>query len=156
MKLGYISIILVILILAGGGAGMGNWDGIYTFDEDGGKTAGGTAIFVTHELEIIETDEGFSAVLKSNGYQTSRDLHCSARVEGTKLMVFFESYGEDNVFEPYSEGDLLLTLEQKSSKNGEIFVTYWGAFKPILKKNEKPGKVYFVKSEKLKIDGYRI
>lgn len=153
MKLGYFSIILAILLFASAVSGLGTWEGIYTFDEDGGKTAGGTAIFVAHELEIIETDDGYSAVLTSNGYQTSRDLHCSAREEGTKLMVFFESYGEDNVLEPYSEGDLLLSLEHKSSKNGEIFLTYWGAFKPILKKNEKPGKVYFVKSEALKIDG---
>ena len=151
MRLRYLHI-LAIFLLAASVPGQASWAGTYTFDEDGGKTAGGTSILVTHVLEIIETDDGFAAVLKSNGYQTSRDLNCNTRNDGAKLFIFFESYGDDNVFEPYSAGDLLLTLERKSAKNGETVLTTWGAFKPVSKKNEKPGKVYFVKSEALLID----
>lgn len=153
MNLRFVLIIAVILVFAVSVFGQLSWEGSYTFDEDGGKTAGGTAIFITHELEIIATDDGFAAVLKSNGYQTSRDLRCTTKTDRAKLMIYFESYGEDNVFEPYSGGELLLTLERKSDKRGETILTYWGAFKPIAKKNEKPGKVYFAKIENILIDG---
>jgi hypothetical protein len=31
-------------------------------------------------------------------------------------MIYFQSYGEDNMFEPYNPGDLLFTLERKAGK----------------------------------------
>jgi hypothetical protein len=122
------------------------WLGSYAFDEDGGKTAGGTAIFVAHQLDISESDDGLIATLQSNGYQTSKDLLCTAKAEGGKLLIYFESYGENNIFEPYRKGDLLLTLERKTVKNKTEILTYWGKFEPIVPKNEKTGKVYFQKA----------
>lgn len=124
------------------------WLGSYSFDEDGGKNAGGTAIFVAHQIEVIESDDGLLAMIQSNGYQTSKDLICTTRIEGTRLLVYFDSYGENNVFEPYEKGDLLLTLERKTVRNKTEILTYWGKFTPIVPKNEKTGKVYFQKSIK--------
>ena len=122
------------------------WVGTYEFDEDGGKNAGGTVIFISHRLEIKETENGLMATLQSNGYQTSKDLICTAKISGDKLSIYFETYGENNVFEIYEPGDLLLTLERKTVKNKTQILTFWNKFLPIVPKNEKTGKVYFVKT----------
>ena len=124
------------------------WLGNYSFDEDGGKTAGGSAIFVSHEINIVESDDGLIATIQSNGFQTSKDLICTTKIEGDKLLVYFDGYGENNVFENYEKGDLLLTLQRKNGKSGAEILTFWGKFQPIVPKNEKTGKVYFRKSAK--------
>ena len=124
-----------------------SWTGNYVFTEDGGKNAGGTHIAITHEMDVSEGDNGLVVMLRSNGYQTSRDLVCSAKVEGGKLNIYFESYGEDNMFEPYEAGDLLLSLEKKTTKGKTELLTWWGKFTPLIPKNEKTGKPYFKKTD---------
>lgn len=131
-------------------AGQADWIGAYEFSEDGGRTAGGTAIFIQHDIQIASGDGGLIAFVKSNGYQTSKDLVCIAKVEGGRLNIYFESYGEDNVFESYKTGDLLLTLERKTEKGKTTLLTHWGKFTPVISKNEKSGKTYFTKSETYK------
>ncbi len=123
-----------------------DWKGSYVFDENGGKNAGGAVIVISHELTIFDSGEGLAARLQSNGYQTSSDLVCTVRSEGSKIMIYFQSYGEDNMFEPYSAGDLLFTLENKVEKGKPLVLTYWGKFTPAILKNAKTGKVYFEKS----------
>lgn len=122
-----------------------DWVGAYEFDEDGGKNAGGSAIFVTHELEIRQTDDGLMAFIQSNGYQTSKDLICTTKIEGNKLLIYFESYGENNSFESYETGDLLLTLEKQTVKGKTQILTHWNKFEPVVLKPEKSRKVYFRK-----------
>lgn len=143
-----LSVFAVVLFLAilANAQNAKDWVGNYTFDEDGGKNAGGTAIFISHELNIIESDDGLIATLQSNGYQTSKDLNCKAKIVGTKLQLFFESYGENNIFESYEPGDLLLTLEKRTLKGKTEILTFWGKFLPIVPKNERTGKVYFVRT----------
>ncbi|HEX6125984.1 MAG TPA: DUF5991 domain-containing protein [Pyrinomonadaceae bacterium] len=119
-----------------------DWKGSYTFDEDGGKNAGGSAIFISHELTISDGGEGLVATLESNGYQTSSNLICKAKAEGSKLLIYFQSYGENNMFEPYKEGDLLLTLESTVAKG---ILTHWGKFTASIPKNQKSGRSYFSK-----------
>ena len=121
------------------------WLGSYFFGENGGKTAGGTSILVTHEMDIVESDDGLIATIQSTGYQTSKDLICTTKTDGAKLLIYFDSYGENNVFEPYEKGDLLLTLERKTVRDKTEILTFWGKFTPIVPKNEKTGKVYFTK-----------
>ena len=124
------------------------WLGSYSFEEDGGKNAGGAAIFIAHRIDVSESDDGLIAMIQSNGYQTSRDLICTTKIEGDKLLIYFDSYGENNLFEPYEKGDLLLTLERKTVKGKTEILTYWGKFQPIVPKNEKTGKIYFYKLNK--------
>lgn len=118
-----------------------SWVGIYEFEEDGGKTAGGTAISVLHRIEIVESDDGLVAMIQSEGFQTSVDLVGKAKTEGNKLLIYFDYYGENNVFENYEPGDLLLTLERRKDE----ILTFWGKFQPVVPKNEKSGKIYFKK-----------
>lgn len=128
-----------------------DWAGLYEFGEDGGKTAGGSAIFISHEINVIESDDGLIALIKSSGFQTSRDLVGTAKVEGSKLHIYFDSYGEDNLLANFQEGGLLLTLEQKGSGNKRQLLTHWGNFQPVIEKYQKSGKSYFVKAQNLKL-----
>lgn len=137
------------LVLASVSLAQSDWAGTYSFEEDGGKNAGGTVIFIGHELVVMETDDGLRATLQSNGYQTSKDLICTAKVKGAKLEIYFENYGENNVFETYSPGDLLLTLEKRSLKGKTELLTWWGKFTPIVPEKPKTGKVFFVKAKKI-------
>lgn len=121
------------------------WVGSYEFGEDGGKTVGGTAIYISHQIDILESDDGLIAMIKSNGYQTSKDLVATTKIEGSKISFYFESYGEDNIFETYEKGDLLFSLERKTLKGKTEILTFWGKFQPVVPKNEKTGKVYFQK-----------
>lgn len=141
-----VNTIIFFLFTAGIALGQTSWTGSYEFNEDGGKNAGGTPIFIAHQMDITEGDKRFVVMLKSNGYQTSRDLVCSGKVEGGKLNIYFESYGEDNVFESYEPGDLLLTLEMKTVKGKTEILTWWDKFTPMIPKNEKTGKPYFKKT----------
>ncbi len=122
------------------------WKGSYYFGENGGKTAGGTTILISHDLNVIDGGDGLAATLDSNGYQTSSELVCTAKIEGSKLLISFLSYGESNMFESFKEGDLLLTLERKTEKGKTVILTHWGKFTPSIPKNEKSGKVYFQKT----------
>jgi len=139
--------LLLVFAFASVSLARSEWAGTYTFDEDGGKNAGGTVIFIAHELVVMETDDGLRATIQSNGYQTSKDLVCTAKTVGNKLEVYFESYGENNTFETYAAGDLLLTLEKKVAKGKSEILTWWGKFTPIIPEKPKTGKVFFVKSK---------
>ncbi|MEO5857492.1 MAG: DUF5991 domain-containing protein [Pyrinomonadaceae bacterium] len=148
MKRAVVSLALAF-VLASVSIAQSEWVGTYTFEEEGGKNAGGTVIFIGHELVVMETDDGLRATLQSNGYQTSKDLICTAKVKGAKLEIFFESYGENNMFETYAPGDLLLTLEKKAVKGKTELVTWWGKFTPIVPEKPKTGKVFFAKTTKI-------
>ena len=138
--------ILLCLIFAPPAAAQNAWLGVYEFSEDGGKNAGGTPIFIVHRLEIMTSDDGLIATLESNGYQTSKDLLCKVKVKGEKAYIYFEGFGENNVFESFQKGQLMLTLENKREGAKPSLLTHWGVFKPVVPKNEKSGKVYFTKT----------
>ena len=140
------SVLVVIFLFALTAAAQNDWRGTYVFGEDGGKTAGGTGIYIEHELKIFDGDNEIAASIESNGFQTSANLVCTAKVVGAKIMFYFQSYGEDNMFEKYKPGDLLLTLERKTVKGKPVILTYWGKFTPAIEKNEITGKVYFEKT----------
>jgi hypothetical protein len=138
---------IIFLMLAGAAAyAQSSWAGSYSFSENVGKTAGGTAIFITHEMDISEDDGSVTVTLQSNGYQTSRELVGTAKADGGRLNIYFESYGENNTFEPYEQGDLLFSLEKKTVKGKTELLTFWGKFTPIAPENKKTGKVYFKKT----------
>jgi hypothetical protein len=143
----FISSVFILLFCLAANA-QKEWLGSYVFDEDGGKNAGGSAIFISHRIDVNESDDGLIAMIQSNGYQTSKDLICTTKTEGGKLLIYFDSYGENNLFEPYEKGDLLLTLELKAVKGKTEILTFWGKFQPSVPKNEKTGKVYFQKTDK--------
>lgn len=122
-----------------------NWAGTYTFEESGGQTAGGTNIFIGHELKITQKNGKLTAHLTASGYQTSEDIYATAKTEGSKLMIYFERAGENQIRGNYNAGDLLLTLERKTVKGKPRLLTYWNAYSPGYESNQVSGKVYFRK-----------
>ncbi len=138
----FFAILSLSLLLSAAVYAQNGWNGRYEFDEDGGRTVGGTAIFISHELVI----SGDSATLKSNGYQTSKDLICRVKHIADGVEIYFESYGEDNVIEAYKKGDLLLTLKEKKSGKRRSIITNWAAFQPVTEEKPRSGKIYFKRS----------
>ncbi len=122
-----------------------NFVGKYFFSEDGGKTAGGTGIFVGHDLEI--NSDG-SATLTANGYQTSKYLICKTKINGSKMQLMFEKYSEDN-YGPtdLSGGELLFTLEYKKVKGKKVLWTTFSKYEPSIAGFKKSGGIYFKKSK---------
>ena len=139
----YIIFLLAISVLANA---QNSWIGSYEFEEYGGKTVGGSGISIVHQMDILESDDSLIVMIRSNGFQTSEDLIAKAKSEGDKLRVYFDSYGEDNMFENYKKGDLLFTLERKNvGKGSPKILTFWDKYQPAVPKNEKSGVVYFQK-----------
>lgn len=145
MKFSLRILTLTVFLLAISSAAIAQspWIGSYVFEENVGKTASGTPITAVHQIDVSEGDDGLIATITSNGYQTSADLICAAKVVGKKLEIRFLSYGENNMFEPYEEGDLLLTLENVTVKNRQILATVWGKFKPLGNYDKKSLPLHF-------------
>ncbi|MEK7723920.1 MAG: DUF5991 domain-containing protein [Acidobacteriota bacterium] len=120
--------------------------GTYEFSEDGGKTAGGTAIYVGHDLNIKADG---TATLTANGYQTSKDIIAKTKMVGTKLQLIFDKYNAEgfNTFESYKGGELLFTLEWKTVKGKKVLWTTFGKYEPAAIGFKKTGGVYFKKSK---------
>lgn len=121
------------------------WVGTYVFSEGGGRTAGGAGMFVQHTVVIHKQSGALLADIDADGYQTSKSLRCSTKIEGNRINLYFQSYREDNIGEPYRKGQLLLTLEQSSIGSRTRILTYWGAYKPIFMP-ARNGRVYFKKT----------
>lgn len=120
------------------------WVGEYSFAEDGGRTAGGSPIFVVHELRVFREGGALKARLESNGYQTYAAFECDARAEGRRLKLFFVRHADENVLlrGDYAPGDLLLTLARSGSGRRARLLTYFGKFRPQFRR-PRQGRVYF-------------
>jgi hypothetical protein len=122
------------------------WEGTYSFQEGGGRTASGTGEFVEHIIVFSRQGDWLIANIDTNGFQTSRSLRCTVKAEGDKLSLYFQSYREGNVFTPYRKGQLLLTLERSMAGGRTRLLTYWGAYQPALI-TARNGRVYFKKTK---------
>ena len=79
------------------------------------------------------------------GFQVSISLRCVAKAEGRRLNLYFETYREDNVTEPYRRGQLLLSLGRSPSRGRTRILTYWAAYRPAFQ-SARGGRVYFRKT----------
>jgi hypothetical protein len=127
-------------------AGHAAWEGTYTFQEGGGRTAGDTGMFVEHTVRVYRRDEELIADVDAAGFQVSVSLRCVAKAEGRRLNLYFESYREDNITEPYRRGQLLLSLGRSTSRGRTRILTYWAAYRPAFQ-TAKSGQVYFRKTK---------
>ena len=127
--------------------GVEAWVGEYVFEEDGGRTAGGSPIYVVHQLTVSREGGGLSATLESNGYQTYAAHVCEARAEGRSLKIFFVRHADENVFlrGEYQKGDLLLTLTRSGQGRRARLLTAFAKFRPQFS-TPRRGRVYFRKS----------
>lgn len=81
--------------------------GTYTFEEDHGKTAGGTGIFYVHTIIIGKENGQYTAKYTLYGYQVSQEIECSVMevkinesAPASSLILQFEKYGEVPGFKP--------------------------------------------------------
>lgn len=112
------------------------WEGSYLFQEgEGGQ-------FVEHTIKVYRLKGELVADIDAGGFQTAVSLRCDARVEGAKLNLYFRSYREENVGEPYRKGQLLLSLERTGAGKRSKLLTNWGAYQPVFRKPRGAG-VYF-------------
>lgn len=121
------------------------WEGTYTFQEGGGRNAGDTGMFVEHTIKVLRRGEELIADVDAAGFQVSISLRCAAKAEGDRLNLYFESYREDNITEPYRRGQLLLSLRRSTSRGKTRILTYWAAYSPAFQTLES-GRVYFRKT----------
>jgi hypothetical protein len=122
-----------------------NFAGKYEFYEDGGKTAGGTAVFVGHDLTINADGSG---KLTAAGYQTSKDIFIKTKTVGSKLQILFVKFGEDQTgATDLEDGNLLLTLEYKTVKKKKVLWTTFGKYNPAVFDAKKGGGIYFKKAK---------
>ncbi len=122
-----------------------NFVGSYEFYEDGGKTAGGTAVVVGHDLTINADGSG---KLTAAGYQTSKDMFIETKSAGSKLQILFIKFGEDQAGPTDLEaGTLLLTIEYKTVKKKKVLWTTFGQYNPAVFDAKKGGGIYFKKSK---------
>ena len=95
------------------------WGGIYRYNANFGRNAGGTAMNVTYEI-AIEDGPDPGAEITADGYQTGNRILCSTRMKGSSLELRFESYPDGKMeneygVKLYKKGDLLITLTRVKS-----------------------------------------
>lgn len=117
------------------------WEGTYTFQERG---SGG--MVVQHIIVVYRQGDSLVADIDANGFQTSRSLRCSTKLEGDKLSLYFQSYRADNTFTPYRKGQFLLALASSTAGGRTRLLTYWGAYESALNQ-AKSGRGYFKKTK---------
>jgi hypothetical protein len=125
--------------------GVAAWEGTYIFQEGGGRTAGGIGMFVEHTIKVYRRDGELIADLDAAGFQVSSSLRCVAKAEGDRLDLYFESYREDNITEPYRRGQLLLSLARSTYRGKNRILTYWAAYRPSFRAL-RSSRVYFRKT----------
>jgi hypothetical protein len=116
------------------------WEGSYLFQEGGGRGS-----FVEHTIKVYRQGSHFVADLDAAGFQTAVSLRCDAKVEGAKLNLYFHSYREENVGEPYRKGQFLLSLEKAGPGSRARLLTNWGTYRPVFRRPKGAG-VYFKKT----------
>lgn len=104
-----------------------DWDGVYSYTHDGGRTAGGSPILVTWRLTL----KGDSCRFDGQGFQTLESFSCAARRTPTGLAVRFLRYppqaaGNRFGVEVYTPGTPLFNL---SNVRGRL-LTQWTGFVP--------------------------
>ncbi len=78
----------------------------------------------TYTLKVADS----GTTLAVEGFQTYLRYRCTAKVQGSSLVVAYDAAGAENVGKTYPKGTVLFTLKQ----GGNGLTTEWGALKPNL------------------------
>jgi hypothetical protein len=125
MLVGALAFGLVAAAPAGDWAG--DWDGVYAYTHDGGRTAGGSPILVTWRLTL----KGDLCAFHGEGFQTLETFRCDLRATPGGVEVRFLRYpppstGNRFGVEVYKPGASLFVLTRS---NGRL-LTRWTGFAP--------------------------
>lgn len=117
------------------------WEGAYLYQDQLGKTFGGSPIVIDMNLSIKVDD---SCLLVINGYQISEKIVCRAVSNPTGKQITFVSYDTGKIeneygVQQYQVGEALFSLERSQGR----VLTIWQALKP--NNVEKSMGSFFVK-----------
>jgi len=115
---------------------LSGWVGDYDYQELLGSTEDEQAES-TVDYHITITS-GYVATVSLNGFQTMANLLASVNGDANSVTLVFTGYTGDNLWQPYTVGDELLTL---AWQDGSL-VTTWGALKPQLEQDLAPGQYF--------------
>ena len=120
------------------------WGGLYRYNANFGRNAGGTTMRVTYEI-AIEDGPTPDAEITADGYQTGNTVLCNTRQKGNSLELRFLSYPDgkmENDFgvKLYEKGDVLITLTRVTKAGKTTYRAVIGKYNTDVK-----GPVYFKK-----------
>ncbi|PUA37040.1 hypothetical protein C8Z91_22085 [Paenibacillus elgii] len=92
-----------------------------------------------YRISIYKEDKSYYATIDIDGFQTMVRLQGQVEGDGKAVKIIFDKYLPDNLWEPYSPGDVLLRLEKTDS----ALNTFWEKIHPMLKDHDESGKTYF-------------
>jgi hypothetical protein len=96
-----------------------SWEGQWTAEFDGGKTAGGDGIFI----EYVVTVHGDQVTVSADGFQTESRINGTAKASGSDLLVTYDSCGAEDLFHcnTLTKGDALLHLHRDGQQSTLVF-----------------------------------
>jgi hypothetical protein len=120
------------------------WGGLYRYNANFGRNAGGTAMNVTYEISI-EDGPTPGAEISADGYQTSNTVLCTTRKKGSSIELRFLSYPNGKMENEYGvnlyeNSDLLMTLTRVVNAGKTKYRAVIGKYNTDVK-----GPVYFKK-----------
>lgn len=115
------------------------WSGRYVYEYDGGQTAGGSGIAVTHVLTLKKG----SCRLEAEGFQTDETIVCRTKVDRTGLIVTFAGYpggGTRNKYgvAQYRAGAVLFSMR----RTAKGIVTSWRDYSPVDEGQPRVGRYF--------------
>ena len=117
------------------------WVGRWQFEEVWPDTSGSMHNGMSYSLTLKSDKEGYRVDIDIDGFQTMERIQANGLMKDKVLEIQFQRLRPGHAGVEYKQGDLLLRLVDL---NGKI-TTEWGAIKPVLDGNKKPG-VYFKKA----------
>lgn len=122
------------------------WDGEYLYQDQLGKTFGGSPI--VSDMSLTIKADG-SCLLVNNGYQVSEKIVCRAEPNSTGKQITFVSYDSGKIeneygVQQYKVGEILFSLEHSQ----DAVLTTWQSLKPD--NVDKAMGRFFVKIKKVK------
>lgn len=101
------------------------WGGHYNAELDLGKTAGGTPILVSYDVEAKPAGDRFDVAIAAQGFQTYIRMTAEGTpsADGRELIVRFAACGAEDMFKckDYLKGDTLFSLRREGNKIWLLF-----------------------------------
>jgi hypothetical protein len=120
------------------------WYGRYVWEEPLGRVGGSSptdsiAIFVTYTLALGPGNGSTSCLLRGEGYQTNRQMQCTATPQGNSVIIKFYKFGPDNMGGGgYALGAPLFTM----TRAGGGIVTQLQALSPSSDATPRRGRLF--------------
>lgn len=119
------------------------WQGRYRWEEPLGRTGGSSpadslGIFVTYTLALGPGNGSTRCLLRGTGYQTNREIRCTATPQSNAVVIKFYKFGPDNIGGRYALGTPLFTMTRARAG----IVTQLQALNPSSDRTPRRGRLF--------------